>query len=190
MQGCDRPVRAKGLCEAHYRRMKKGKPLDSPVRPMVSPGTSVTDKLALYVERRGDGECWPWTMGCDKDGYGEIATGGSSKHRRAHVVAWEQANGRSVPPGHCVLHTCDNPPCCNPGHLFLGTNLDNIWDKVAKNRQARGENHPKAKLTGEQVLCIRRAWQRGMTLTQLGIEYQTSTQNIYAIVNRKSWTHI
>lgn len=186
--GCDRPPRALGLCEAHYRRMKKGKPLDTPVRKVFR-GT-VEARLAEYTDRRGPDECWEWTCGRDDDGYGEISVGGSSKHRRAHVVAWELANDRLVPAGYCVMHVCDNPPCVNPGHLLLGTNLDNLADRDRKGRQQRGEQHARARLTEADVRNIRRAWKRGESLTALGVEYGTTPQNIYSIVHRKSWTHI
>src|SRR5690349_8818159 len=188
VQECDHPVVAKGLCDAHYRRMKKGKPLDSPVRKVFR--GSIAERLAEYTDRRGDGECWPWTRGRDKDGYGEISMGGSSKHRRAHVVAWELANNRVVPDGHCVLHTCDNPPCVNPGHLFLGTNLDNIWDRNNKERQARGEKSSRAKLTEHKVLCIRRAYKRGESISVLAAEYGVTYNAIRSIIKRKTWTHI
>ncbi len=84
------------------------------------------------------GGCRPWTGGADKDGYGLVTIGGV--RYRTHRVAWEIANG-SIPDGLLVLHKCDNPPCCNTDHHFLGTHVDNMADKVAKGRQAKGEGH-------------------------------------------------
>ena len=87
-------------------------------------------------------ECWEWTDGCDGDGYGVVGAGG--KTVRAHRVAWEVAHG-PIPDGVHVLHQCDNPPCINPAHLFLGTQADNMADKVAKGRppgqEAQHERH-------------------------------------------------
>jgi hypothetical protein len=75
-------------------------------------------------------DCIEWKGRTDKDGYGTIGS------RRAHRVAWEQTFG-PIPDGLQVLHKCDNPPCCNPDHLFLGTRTDNMNDKVRKGRQHR-----------------------------------------------------
>jgi hypothetical protein len=153
-------------------------------------GVTLPERMAAYTDRRGKAECWPWLCGCDADGYGEVSLGGSSQHRRAHVVAWEIANGRAVPKGMVVMHTCDNPPCVNPAHLVLGTNLDNIRDRDRKGRVSRGERHPRSKVTDDDVLAIRRAWKRGTSVMELAVEYGVSLVSIYNIVNRKTWTHI
>lgn len=79
--------------------------------------------------------CWNWMGYRNRVGYGQIKVGG--KNLRAHRVAYAIANGH-VPASLDVLHSCDNPPCCNPNHLWLGTDLDNVADKVAKGRQAKG----------------------------------------------------
>jgi hypothetical protein len=75
----------------------------------------------------------------------------------AHRVAWTEANGE-IPPGIQVLHGCDNPPCWNEQHLFLGTNLDNMRDKMRKGRHVAGrifgERNPHASLSGEDVKNI------------------------------------
>ena len=73
-------------------------------------------------------ECWEWRGLRDKHGYGR-----KGPYKTTHRLAWEWANG-PVPAGMCVLHRCDNPPCCNPDHLFLGTQADNLADMVAKGR--------------------------------------------------------
>lgn len=73
----------------------------------------------------GPSECWEWSGSRDRKGYG-FGDGG-----RAHRLAWEWENG-PVPAGLMVLHRCDNPPCCNPKHLFVGTALDNARDALAK----------------------------------------------------------
>jgi len=79
------------------------------------------------VKRGEPDECWPWTRSLSPKGYGRV------RGRNAHRVAYELTYG-PIPPGMFVCHTCDNPPCCNPAHLFLGTYLDNIADMVAKKR--------------------------------------------------------
>lgn len=188
-EGCDRPARAKGLCDGHYRQQRAGREL-APLRHMTSPGMPLVGRMAIYTDRRGKNECWPWLAGHDKDGYGEVSTGGSGNHRRAHVVAWELANDRKCPPGMVVMHTCDHPWCVNYGHLQLGTNLDNIRDRDQKGRMARGEASSRSKLTAAQVKAIRRAWKRGASAPEMATEYGVSVVSIYNIANRKTWTHI
>jgi hypothetical protein len=116
------------------------------------------------VDKRGPDECWPW-LGCKhKSGYGRISAGGyGGRMLDTHRVSWELHNG-PIPEGEgyhgtCVLHRCDNRPCCNPNHLFLGTNDDNMADMVAKGRahSLRGEANGNSKLTAAQVAEIRSA---------------------------------
>lgn len=111
------------------------------------------------VEVRGPDECWPWN-GCTCDGgYGRIALPHSGPTARAHRVAWIIENGE-IPclpgadsRGTCILHSCDNPPCCNAARcLFAGTNQDNVDDKVARVRHVvlRGDANP-ARLHPERM---------------------------------------
>ena len=82
-------------------------------------------------ERIPFGACWIWTAALDTDGYGMIAVGNTPKP--AHRIAWMLNNG-PIPEGRHVLHTCDNPCCVNPNHLFLGTHSDNMKDASKKGR--------------------------------------------------------
>lgn len=92
---------------------------------------SLDCRLWSEVEKHGKAECWPWIGATDKDGYGRFRW--QYKMFRAHSVAFRCSfPDEELTP--CVLHTCDNPPCCNPNHLFGGTNRDNVNDRNSKGR--------------------------------------------------------
>ena len=89
-----------------------------------------------HVTAPNERGCWTWTASRDRNGYGRLNFLGRS--RLAHRVAWILTHG-AIPLGTpCVLHECDNPPCVNPDHLFLGTQADNIHDAVQKGRLVFG----------------------------------------------------
>jgi hypothetical protein len=134
--------------------------------------------------------CWEWTAHCDKKGYG-----GFSFHRKfvlAHRASWMIFYG-NILDDLCVLHHCDNPPCVNPAHLFLGTNLDNVRDrdKKGRNNQPRGENSGRAKLTFLQVLEIRTRYKRrgigGETALELAKIFHMSRNAIWNIIKNRNW---
>jgi hypothetical protein len=95
----------------------------------------------LFWARVSDGQssdaCWEWPGPRLPQGYGLVRGGGC---QYAHRVAWEYVHG-PIPEGMCICHKCDNPPCCNPAHLFLGTRWDNIQDAIAKGRWRGGRRH-------------------------------------------------
>lgn len=136
-------------------------------------------------------ECWSWRGSRDLKGYGRIWDG--KRVQLAHRISWVLAHG-SLDSAICVLHRCDNPPCANPRHLFLGTRQDNNEDARRKGRAAsgppvhRGEAHPRAKLTECQVAEIRRRYvPRKVTRGQLADQYGVSESTIKAIIERRIW---
>jgi hypothetical protein len=141
------------------------------------------------VDKRGPEDCWLWTAHRCEWGYGTFNTG--PRMMKAHRVAFELANG-PIPTGLCVCHRCDVPACVNPAHLFLGTNSDNVADKVAKGRQARtiGESHPMVKLTEAIVFDLRADRAGGMTYRKLAAKYAISLRQAHRIARGKSWAHL
>jgi len=128
--------------------------------------------------------CIEWAGPRDPNRYGRIAVG--HKTKLAHRVAYERSIG-PIPDGMHVCHHCDNPPCINPDHLFLGTNYDNIQDRLRKGRPpsgCRGENHNKCKLTEAQVLKIRNDTR---PLKIIAAEYGITPQNAGDIRARRTW---
>ena len=130
--------------------------------------------------------CREWTGKKNHDGYGLLWLKG--RHWRAHRVAYEVFVGR-IPKGMHICHSCDNPGCVEPSHLWAGTNLDNVRDRNQKNRQfrAKGEANGRAKLTNSDVRAIRKSKE---TNTQISQKYGMSQANISQIRSRTLWPHI
>lgn len=118
---------------------------------------STAERFWGKVNIHSKNECWEWTGGKTGNGYGSFYFGGC--WCAAHRAAWILTYG-AIPKGLCVLHHCDHPWCMNPNHLFLGTNADNVADRVCKDRSARmrGEENPRAKLIESDRLEIRRLY--------------------------------
>lgn len=138
------------------------------------------------------GECWNWIGAHDKDGYGWIRVDGvqTGAHRYSYGV-----HCGKIPKGMQVLHSCDNPRCVNPDHLFLGTQQDNVKDMVAKGRRANicGEESVNSKLTEKQVHEIRRRYIPRHPVngcTAMAREFGMGRIEISRIVNRRRWKHI
>lgn len=145
---------------------------------------SIECRFWSKVDIRGADECWPWLGWKNADGYGYFRIG--SKKVKAHRVAFELTNGPLKNHG---LHTCDNPPCCNYGHLWDGTHQQNMRDRDTKGRlgERRGTANGNAKLTEEQVLAIR---SDSRTSRALADEYGVNRKTIESIWHRKKWQHL
>jgi hypothetical protein len=153
---------------------------------------SLERRFWICVRRNGKNGCWRWVGFIDRDGYGVLgAPARKNKNLRAHRVAWLLHNG-PVPPGLWVLHHCDNPPCCNPKHLWVGTPRENALDMIRKNRHGapKGAKHYAAKLTAAGVRDARKRFKQGETLTALAIEYQVSTSTLGEAVHRYTWKSV
>ena len=138
----------------------------------------------LYVDIREPDECWLWTRG-NAAGYGWFAHAG--KQYYAHRFAFEYFKG---PTQLYVLHSCDNPLCCNPGHLYAGTQKQNMADKLSRGRanMPRGESHGHSKVTSTQVQAIRALAESGYGQRELGRIFNLSHKGI-AYILKKGWRH-
>lgn len=153
----------------------------------------IEERYEANVDRSG--ECHLWLAYRDRKGYG-IFWGGEyypgtryAKKVKAHRWGYEHYIG-PIPEGMLVCHTCDNPPCQNRDHWFLGTKADNNADMVAKGRQYRGERHHASKLTEDDVREIRRRFAQGETQTAIAADYGVSGVNVGSIVRRAIWREV
>ena len=131
----------------------------------------------------GPNDCWNWTA--NKCGnYGQ--TNVERKMQYAHRVAWCLANGRRLDEPRVIRHSCDNPLCVNPRHLFDGTQADNIQDCSTKARISHAEQHGNAKLTDDQVREIRRLRKAGVRAVDIASKYGIDRSQVYRIANFES----
>jgi hypothetical protein len=166
--------------------------------------TVVKTAAALYVsDMRADADrrfwdrvappndfgCRLWTGGTGGSRadhqYGKFRFGG--RQRQAHAVAWELTNG-TIPEGQIVCHRCDVTLCCEPTHLFLGTDKSNAEDRNAKVRQARGEEHGRAKLKEEDLVEIRRQVASGESQRTVARRFGVAQVTVGRVVRRETWT--
>lgn len=135
--------------------------------------------------------CWNF-RGTDRQGYSELRVTSSSADPKeySHRLSYMLHNGE-IPAGAHVLHRCDNRRCVRPDHLFLGSNADNVADKMEKGRQRRGATAPGAKYTEDTIRRVRSLRQQGMKLREIavltGIE---DFRYVSDIINHKTWRHV
>jgi hypothetical protein len=145
------------------------------------------DRLMRRIEHDTNGGCWLWSGAIITGaGYGNIPVNG--KTTAASRVAWTVFRG-PVPHGHFVCHKCDVRLCCNPDHLFVASHRENMADMARKGRGRglRGEASGKARLTEQQVICIRRHLLDGRTYRAIAAEFGVHYGTIQAINERRSW---
>jgi hypothetical protein len=180
---------------------------------------SEVEKFLANVDRRGVDECWPWTGHRNYAGYGVMYLSQGRNNYATHRIAYFLETGKDLD-GLFACHRCDNPPCCNPNHIFPGTAKQNTEDAVRKGRiatgdragarkhpdtlrrgsdhwakrnphlSARGERQGHAKLTEQAVREIRLRSSVGHTNSEIAKDYGVRPGNIWHIVNGLSWRHV
>ena len=152
-------------------------------------GITFWDRVAAGTVAAGPDNCWHWTGHADECGYPRIHRDGHLV--RLHRAVWERENG-AIPDGMCVCHSCDNPGCLNPRHLWLGTHQDNMDDcrRKGRKRGAPGTRNPSAKLTEEAVAKIRRRIAAGESCASIGRAFGVADVTIIGIKNGRLWRHV
>jgi hypothetical protein len=176
--------------QAYYWRKKNGEGPRSPGKPANTP-----EVLWSKVDKKGEDECWPWLGYKNKEGYGRVMIKEWSYY--AHRVIFNLANPgiinlkapKSSDETGFLLHSCDNPCCCNPKHLRVGTHADNMADKAAKGRSPdfSGDKGPRAKLTMTQARQARQLKKDGASTRELAIQFGLSLPSMKTLLAGKSY---
>lgn len=154
---------------------------------------SVEQRFKRHFVASDPNDCWEWRGLRGSKGYGllSVSVGRGTWNEGAHRLVYLLTNG-PLPdlPEHGqahVLHRCDNPPCVNPAHLFVGTYGDNNRDKAAKGRAPRGETHPITRLTEAQVRALRSDPRSQRVLAKV---YGIADSTVHRIKHAKAWAHV
>jgi len=168
IEGCNQRFHARMLCKKHYLRWwTHGDPLIIKRIARQGVGATFQERFWSLVSRKGKDECWLWQGSLDKEGYGTL------KKKRilffAHRLAWSYTFQKTT--SLHILHSCDNPPCCNPNHLREGTQQDNMRDRQKRGRQV-------CKLTPQQVRLIRTKIANGIRQKDLALQFNVTPSAI------------
>ena len=152
--------------------------------------TPLEDRFWPKVDKLGPDDCWLWRASRDGAGYGMIKIGGGAKgNYRAHQASLIIAGKSRPTEDHCALHTCDNPSCVNPSHLWWGTKTENNRDRATKGRSANmnGMRSSRSKLDDEAIRIIRGSKDDNAAMAQ---RFSVTKENISMIRLRKTWKHV
>lgn len=147
------------------------------------------DLRALLLSRRDVKlfGCWEWTGHRDPDGYGRVGLGYFPK--LTHRLSYELFVG-PIPEAKAVMHRCDNPPCFNPGHLRLGTAIDNNREKTERDRDAKGEQHGMVRYSADQIEEIKRRLELGEGQTEIANAMGVNRATVHKIATGKQWREV
>ncbi len=191
IEGCGNKYLAKGLCSKHWARDNRyGNP--TIVKSVVGVGVSQEDRFWNKISvAENTNDCWPWRGTLNNKGYPQCGFKIKGKrfalpYRIAYLLHY-----KTDPESFNVCHKCDNPLCCNPNHLFLGTQQENMLDCSKKNRISYGENHPHSKLTEDNVRFIRNNYSNvTKQLYDFASKFNVSFSTIYDVVKYRTWRRV
>lgn len=195
LEDCDLPHTAKGFCRIHYVRWKKcGDPYGEVLRK-VENGESLLEKLTKKflrgISKLEDG-CWTCTTASStRSGYLHIPIthDGVRNLVKVHRFSYEHFVG-PIPEGMLICHKCDNRWCCNPDHLFVGSQSDNMQDMVRKGRGLVGEKNANTSFTESDVISIYADIDSGLTRTAIAKKHGVSAVTISHIATGRNWKHL
>ena len=157
-------------------------------QPITAARPSLSTRFHAKVDSSGGPDaCWPWRGCTGGSGHGVLKVGGR-RTDSAHRLAYTYCHG-AIPDGCVVRHTCDNPKCCNPAHLLIGTHAQNVADRVERKRSACGAKNGRAKLTVSDVQSIRRL--AGIVpIRTLAATYDVDPAAIRNVITGKCWKSV
>lgn len=183
----DKRIKAREMCSACYQ----GKP-GFLVRKVFEHSWKrelpFEERFWSYIDIKLPEECWEWTGAKSSDGYGSTSIKGVTIN--THRIAWQLTYGE-IPEGKHVLHHCDNPPCCNPSHLFLGDHQSNMNDRGSKGRSKgrgiRGSANYHALFQSKDIEIIKKRRANDETFQAIADDYHCSLTTIWKICNDRTY---
>ena len=185
VENCDKKATKSGMCNMHYLRVRRhGNP-----QAGIKNHAPIEERFWRFIVKNEF--CWSWT-GNKALGYGRISTGKKPYVLiLAHRLSWEIHNKQKIPEGMFVMHKCDNPECCNPEHLIIGTPKENTQDMIAKGRKrvvtSSGDKNGKSVLNEEKVRFIRSS---NLPHAKLGKLLEVSASCVRGVRIGRTWSHI
>ena len=147
---------------------------------------SLVRRFHEKVDKKSPDECWNWTGSLAGKGYGQMKLTSQRRQVYAHRVAFAISHGE-VPEGKYVCHSCDNPKCCNPAHLWAGSHEENLRDMAEKGRSTWGKKNGRAVLTEESVQQIRKMLEIGIPQARIGLAFGVQQGTISKIALGHRW---
>lgn len=144
--------------------------------------------LWAKIDKKSETECWIWQGTKTTAGYGVLRV--NYKLKYAHRLMWILHNKTDIPKRGCICHSCDNPPCCNPAHLFLGSHSDNMKDAKAKGRISHGISHFLTELTEDDIRQIRYLGQTNISHKDIGKRFDITRMSVNDIIHKRTWAHV
>lgn len=153
-------------------------------RPIEHLSSKDTDRFWSKIDKRGKDDCWPWLEHTDKDGYPPFRIG-KYRYKAGRIMLFLITGIDPGPKQAC--HSCNNPTCCNPNHLYAGTQVDNLQQAVEERRAFIGHKNGRAKLTEKDIIAIRSSNELNRVLCE---RYLVSNGHISRIRLQQTWKHI